>query len=340
MNTRALSCTLAGAAVGAAALFALASLPRTEPPIPSRVANSVTSFATDHPEWAVLRDSRVDATLLQMGHARHMQPDLRDGPLTCVSCHVTDESGRYMRPIQFEAHCARCHEKDLGWIDVAPGILEKIAAPHGSVADVLAAIDDRLNAMVAAAPDRFALKPAGTEAEEPAPAAPSRSRSDDDEDAPPPPLEIPLFTTSEERSAWLETQRVDAIAQVKGKCQVCHVAASTSTQAGAWTIAAPSIPQRWLPRSHYSHVAHGMLSCDQCHAARTSDSTGDILMPGINSCRECHQPHTSGMGGAPTDCVLCHTYHAPAPVHEGALKITDLGESTRPTKAAQTTAAP
>ncbi|MFN0011823.1 MAG: cytochrome c3 family protein [Phycisphaerales bacterium] len=74
-------------ALAAAALFALPVLvaswalpdkgPKTNPPLPGELANSVFSFASadGHPEWAVLRDKRQDTTPYTFGHAKHNSPD-------------------------------------------------------------------------------------------------------------------------------------------------------------------------------------------------------------------------------------------------------------------------
>ncbi len=323
-------CTAAGG------YFALATRPGVDPEIPLRVVNSVTSFASDHPEWAVLRDARRDTTPLLMGHAIHMDPNLPGGPLSCVSCHVVDSTGHYMQPISFDAHCAQCHEANLGRINVAEGLVDPLTTPHGSVENVLNAIDARLNALVAAHPEKFLISPdadeggeSATEPEQPASGGRRRGRASQ-----PQAMEIPRFASVESRGAWLNERREAAIARVQSSCSYCHVAPSQSEAGAEWTIVSPAIPDRWMPRSHYSHAAHSMISCDQCHAARTSNATADILMPGINSCRECHQPLKGAIGGAPTDCVLCHTYHAPAPVHEGALRTSNLHRGGGSTPAA------
>ncbi len=327
---RTLRWSLSLVTVSALGVLALASRPRVEPPIPARVANSVTSFASGHPEWAVLRDSRKDATPLLMGHAKHMDPQLPGGPLTCVSCHVVDDSGRYMQPITFAQHCAQCHEANLGRINVAEGLVDSIAAPHGSTQGVLDAIDAQLNAMVGTHPEKFVIVQ-GAAADAPADPGESadeaqssgsrrRGRSSTAKTT-----EIPAFATVEARQEWIADRRGAAVAKLQASCAYCHVSQASEAAPAAWVIASPAIPDRWLDRSHYSHAAHSMLSCDQCHDARTSSATSDILLPGIDSCRQCHQPASAGSGGAPTECVLCHSYHAPAPVHEGALRSASLG---------------
>jgi hypothetical protein len=327
---RTLGWSLSLVAVSALGVLALASRPQVEPPIPARVANSVTSFASGHPEWAVLRDSRKDATPLLMGHAKHMDPQLPGGPLTCISCHVMDDSGRYMQPITFAQHCAQCHEDNLGRINVAEGLVDSIAAPHGSTEGVLDAIEAQLHAMVGAHPEKFVITEdaavdAPADAGESADGAQSSGRRKRGRSPSSKTTEVPTFASAEARQEWIKGRGDAVVSNLQAKCAYCHFSPESQAASSPWVIASPAIPDRWLARSHYSHAAHSMLSCDQCHDARTSAATSDILLPGIDSCRQCHQPASAGSGGAPTECVLCHTYHAPAPVHEGALRSASLG---------------
>lgn len=140
------------AAAGASLLLAQ---PRTRPPVDAAVVNAVTSFVTDHPEWAVLREERSDLATINLKHRTHMNPaahrmqeriaaagDAIPGvavgangvrSLTCASCHESDEAGRYMKPIRFERHCASCHLSDFPVIEGRP-------VPHGDVA----ALTDRV----------------------------------------------------------------------------------------------------------------------------------------------------------------------------------------------------
>ena len=53
-----------------------------------------------------------------------------------------------------------------------------------------------------------------------------------------------------------------------------------------------------------------MLGCEQCHAARGSAETADVLLPGIDTCLRCH--HHGAKATARADCVECHVYHDPA----------------------------
>jgi hypothetical protein len=78
------------------------------------------------------------------------------------------------------------------------------------------------------------------------------------------------------------------------------------------------IPSRWMPHARFSHNAHQMMNCVECHDGSVeSTQTADILLPSIELCRKCHssspdQPYGKSrvrLQGARTDCVECHTYH-------------------------------
>jgi hypothetical protein len=327
-----MSLALIAAAVGVA--VAAMRTPRTLPPAQPTIVNSVTSFPAGHPEWAILRESRKDATPLRMGHARHMDPELKGAPpggLRCVSCHISDDAGRYMKPITFESSCRPCHEDNLGRINIAEGVVDAELAPHGSTDLVAMAIDRKLGQWVRARPERFIIKAAseaGTAAgAEPAqadqPTSRGRRRASDKDKAE---ALVPVFESAAARDAWLGEKKAQVMTALAGeqRCGYCHqgIAAPTTPDA-AFEVSSPEIPDRWLTRSHFSHAAHGMLRCDECHAAEASQTTADILLPSISSCAKCHAPAGTG-GGAPHGCVVCHSYHQPAPASEGVRIADDL----------------
>ncbi|WP_292129097.1 hypothetical protein, partial [Brevundimonas sp.] len=49
------------------------------------------------------------------------------------------------------------------------------------------------------------------------------------------------------------------------------------------------------------------------HAAATSTSATDLLLPSVSECAECHGQTTArSPTPAPADCETCHSFHAPA----------------------------
>jgi hypothetical protein len=96
-------------------------------------------------------------------------------------------------------------------------------------------------------------------------------------------------------------------------CSHCHVEPKPNERHdGLPTYEKSAIPPRWHPYSTFSHGAHRMMSCTECHDQNAagikvahSKSSGDILLPTIQTCQKCH----AATGGARDACVECHRYH-------------------------------
>lgn len=307
-------------------------------PLPAQgaeVVNSVTSFDRRHPEWAVLREARADEAAIRLNHARHMNPEtpgmqdllrsFADDPrayvtlapgsdllsLSCASCHQPQATGRQMRPIRFESHCARCHEDQLVRIPTTTpeGPAEGVRVPHGDPERVLEQIDLALATSAAFADSRFSSPGDGDEASR---SGPSRRRSGGSSSRG---ITVPAFANREEASHWLDAQRERFLSQAQTGCAYCHTGVTpVESPTGAFRVEPPRIPGAWLGRAQFSHQSHEMLGCLQCHTqASTSVATSDVMLPGIASCRECHNPRA----GAPSNCTTCHLYHEPTPYIEG-----------------------
>jgi FHA domain-containing protein len=309
-----------------AALFAAAcvqchaDLKVKAPRIP--ITTAIHSFITDHPEFAIsmsrpghtvqrvgLDEGKqlVDTAAIKLNHRLHLRPDLMgpDGPeqLSCASCHQGDQQAAYMRPVNYEKDCMRCHLLDFD--ERLPGK----TVPHGQA---LEEVDRFLRATYA---EHYLLQhQPELKAREPARRLPGAPR----------PKEEMWVNGMVEASERLLMGPPGSQAK-KGKCALCHVldiptGASQSTQfAGAKsstrvsesrmlfpTIVKTAIPERWLPYSTFDHKAHNNLKCVACHeSAPSSKWTKDVLLPNIASCRNCHfEP-----GGARTQCLTCHVYH-------------------------------
>lgn len=290
-----------------------------EPRIP--ITTKIHSFMADHPEFAIsvsqpghavqrvgLDEGKqvVDAAAIKLNHQLHLKLDLMgpDGPeqLSCASCHQGDRQGAYMRPVNYEKDCMRCHLLDFD--ERLPGK----TVLHGQS---LEEVDRFLRATYA---EYYLLQhQSKLKAQEPARRLPG---------APRPKEEIWVNGMAEEAERLLIGPPGS---KTKGKCVLCHILdrpgeASQSAQfSGAKastrvpesrmlfpTIVKTAIPERWLPYSVFDHKAHNILKCVACHeAAPRSERTKDVLLPGIVSCRNCHfEP-----GGARTQCLTCHAYH-------------------------------
>lgn len=305
------------------------------------VVNSVTSFARHHPDWAVLRDARADEAAIRLNHTRHLDPEapgmqdllqalqndasahVRTLPgskslsLSCASCHQPDDTGRRMRPIRFDSHCAKCHEDQLVRVPtIAPdGSDDGVRVPHGQPERVVEQIERALATGAAFAESRFTPPEAEGAS---APSARSRRGGGASKS-----ITVPTFASRDEALNWLGAERERFLKQAQTGCAYCHTAVSDSDPArGVFHIEPPRIPDVWLTRAQFSHQSHEMLSCVQCHAAaETSSATADVMLPGIASCRACHTPRA----GAPSHCTTCHIFHQPTPYLEaGSLSIDEF----------------
>jgi hypothetical protein len=248
----------------------------------------ISSFATSHPEFAVLRLRESDRAAIKLNHALHMKPEGvmtnagQPEVLSCDSCHRPDAERRLMQPIVFEAHCSRCHSNSLVFD------MERFAdrpAPHEDPEIVRAVLRERYTEFLQRQPERVASEVPPGSTRRIAGRSPDRPASKAEWD-------------------WIG-DRADAADRVlfegAGGCRFCHEV----TRQDTWRVTPPAIPDRWLSHSVFRHDSHRMRECTSCHAAASSTQTADVLLPSIESCRECHGPSP----GARSDCVQCHVYH-------------------------------
>jgi hypothetical protein len=86
----------------------------------------------------------------------------------------------------------------------------------------------------------------------------------------------------------------------------CH-ALSFPTNQPLPVVANSNITVRWFQHAVFNHDKHRLVKCEECHsAARTSQETSDVLLPGIRTCEQCHH---AGSEAAEARCFECHTYH-------------------------------
>ncbi len=320
-------------------------LPPTEPPISVEIANKVTSFASDHPEFAVLRDGRKDATGIKFPHDKHLNNPAgvnakewkgQDRALNCVDCHEPDESGMYFKPVAYENHCAVCHSSNLGQIEVAEGVVKSQPTPHGDEAEIAAVVRGQIHEWLAVTSAKPAETPAAAPAEEAKPASGGsgggRRRGGAGGESAPKKSSLQTPKSADELAATIieQSDKVFKDLARNTKCGYCHTVEKAETKGSPFVVKNPHIPDRWMTRSVFSHEAHGMVSCQSCHAVEKSASAADINLPDIKSCRECHSPMSAGEAalgshGAGDSCVMCHVYHPKGEtLKQGKLRPQDL----------------
>jgi len=101
---------------------------------------SIPSLAK-HDEFPVVARG-TDPGTLKMGHEKHLAVSLAsmDSPerqawihemgrdhMECADCHELDSSRRYMKPVRYAKHCAKCHPLEVSTGTGLPGV----PVPHG-----------------------------------------------------------------------------------------------------------------------------------------------------------------------------------------------------------------
>ena len=262
----------------------------------------VGGFAVAHPEFRpalvtnpdgpVMRRVSLDTrpteqSNLRFPHDKHLR---RDGlrttsgvvKLTCDGCHVPEPGGGAMRPIRMEAQCGGCHT--LAFEPRFPDW----TVPHGEPAKVRRSIAG-LYSQIALAERRDVDR-----------AEPGRRR----------PGEVST-QEKEQRDgdrAWVEARTDEAMASTFGAsgCGLCH---STVRNTDGWTVRPVHVSQRYFEKARFSHARHTTVGCGECHAAQTSSTSEEVLLPGIETCRGCHGGETAVADKVASSCLTCHSFH-------------------------------
>jgi hypothetical protein len=287
------------------------------------IARNVSNFDNNHPEFAALRSGRRDPGTIQLNHYLHLQPNLL-GPngnrvqMDCTDCHrstadaggpwpygdATSREGTpkepagegpkkqagvpaalraYMAPATYGRTCAACHalQYDKRLTD---------AVPHEKPEVIHAFVVAKLQAYIAAHPAELRVP------RDPSRDLPGQPISADYRSLTPPQW-VTERAAEDEQLLWRKT------------CKQCHTLIVGEGDALP-KIAPSTITARYLPNANFDHSQHGLVDCTSCHAAaRTSQQSSDVLLPGIATCRACHH---SGAEAAESRCFECHTYHDPA----------------------------
>lgn len=273
---------------------------------PATTLRNVRDFGTDHPDF--LPNVVIDASLNIMSreksmsdpepptensglifpHADHLRKvgvrHPTDGviELGCSACHVPDEGNVSMLPIDFEQHCNQCHT--LNFDTQLPG-RELV---HGDPEELFLQVSDIYNSV--------ALRGGYEEPEAPAiiRRRPGTPLQDTDRAA--------ARNWAEEKSAMILEGRFG-----KGQCSECH-SLYDDPSTGSWNVKPVFITEKWFPKSKFDHGSHSDVGCQACHAAESSISSGNVLMPAIDVCQSCHGGEVAS-NRVPSTCVTCHDFH-------------------------------
>ena len=265
---------------------------------------AIKDFSASHPEFRVTlgRDGTrarlgtarlTESSGLKFSHAAHLDPRGIRTPegsevLGCVDCHRPDESGRGLQPVSMKRDCQGCHALSFDPAEPARTV------PHGEPARVLESLVEYYSARyLAGYPDALATAGSARELRRPGVGLDAGER-------------LRLLTTAR--------QRAQSVARDLFERRTCHVCHDVRPIAGGgdWQVAKVSLGSRWMPQANFSHVAHStaLTPCSSCHAAARSQTSADVLMPGIASCRGCHADGATPVAGkVQTACTTCHGFH-------------------------------
>lgn len=296
----------AKAAVLPAALFAKPAAPGVIVRAVARPAEGLTqtihTFATDHPEFRVLREQLPDTNTLKFNHALHLTgdtiPTLNGKPLDCASCHQPDASGAFMQRVSFEKNCRACHSLNID--ETTPGL----ELPHGAATFVRAFLRSLPTHYADHARTKLGLSSArDIDAFVKSKMSGLRERTLSGEN-----LERSVFFADASTGEATVIAGVRGIARARfAGCAYCHEVVPQGNATPRITL--PQTPDRWLPHAAFNHAKHTAMACVSCHAAATSHTTADIVLPTQQSCVACHSPK----GGAGDSCMTCHNYHNDKP---------------------------
>lgn len=233
-------------------------------------------------------------TGIRFPHDVHLDVNGLDSPtgtktLQCSSCHQTDASGRYMKPLEFEKHCQSCHR--LTFDSNTPDR----ELPHSSFDNLSTTLDEYYAFM--------ALRGSYEDDDESTPAIITARRIPGKE------------LTPEQRQVAL-TWAKEKAADVKEEiiefrtCGVCHKVERDTDKASGWSVPAVQISQRWFTKGAFDHAAHLTTACEDCHQASHAKRSEDVILTGIKVCRDCHGGENAS-NKIKSSCVSCHVFHTP-----------------------------
>jgi hypothetical protein len=203
-------------------------------------------------------------------------------PLQCNNCHRPTADGVGMLPVNMENDCETCHSLVYDRVGNTFRTLR-----HGD--------SDEMRADLLAL-DRTARRPIVRDRQRPGQFGPGGLYSAN-------------FVSVTSGSSLL----ANAMSR-QGLCGACHI---PNPGRGAFEVMPVRQESRYLTHGWFNHPLHTpellgrKAECSSCHAAGTSDSASDLLLPRLEQCRECHVSETvsASRPKVPSGCAMCHSYH-------------------------------
>jgi hypothetical protein len=250
------------------------------------------SFGAAKPVRAVAGSVPAERSGLKFPHDVHM--NARGGaarmavslgqygkPLECKDCHSLTPDKASFKEVKMEDACEGCHSLVSG-----RGISGFTKLRHGDVKDLAEDL-----ARISSGPR--------------APVSPVRQRPGQIGSA------APAYRADFGRPVRGYIGLSNALS-AGGVCTECHL--PTRGPTGQADLMPVNLPDRFLTSGYFNHEPHKQEKCTTCHAADTSKTASDLLIPDLKSCRECHLGASAAKTKTivPSDCAMCHAYHLPS----------------------------
>ena len=208
-----------------------------------------------------------------------------DKVLECASCHQPEPGGAAMLPVKFETMCQECHTLSFDITEPERQV------PHAKIEEIVYMLDEFYA--------RRALEGEVTDTTAPETLRVRRRPGQSLE----PQQRQQALTWARDKARTVGESLFTGRA-----CTVCH-SVSPGQQAGDWRVAPVRVAGEWFSKAHFTHQKHSTMDCQGCHAADTSNSSRDLLIPDIANCRQCHAGEAGGHNKLQSSCVSCHGYH-------------------------------
>ena len=206
--------------------------------------------------------------------------------LACADCHVPDPSGTRFRPVTMEQNCQMCHSLAFDRIDGTVRTLR-----HGDPKQVVA----DLRAFYRSTGPVRPINLGGLSRRRPGDFATAATSA--------------RFSFAAAERGGRADGAIRATFSEGGVCFECHkVISPAQSGTGTFGVVPVKLPDRYMRKGWFDHAAHQTETCESCHAAPTSTSAGDLLLPKIESCRECHGGETAHKE-VKSSCAMCHDFH-------------------------------
>lgn len=91
-----------------------------------------------------------------------------------------------------------------------------------------------------------------------------------------------------------------------GVCGECHI---PTVRNGRADVVPVNLRSDYFVHGYFDHEDHEQENCTSCHKADNSNTSTDLLLPGIAQCRTCHLGEDARQAEVPSSCAMCHSYH-------------------------------